>query len=293
MVSLYGEVRKLQKGVPSEKQPASLRATVDELKRYATNHFREEEAFMKQTGFPDLPGHIVSHEAFVKSLLEVEHRMWNESISYVIELQHLIVGWLFEHINLMDMAYARFSRGETLVTIPLVKTSPVAVKTSPASSRTESADAAKSSQEAFRKSLRSRLRMTGITKIDREHQQLLENIINLNLLVEELSKRKPMTRDWQKIDQAIDFLLSYGRDHFKGEEAWMKGIGYPQLAIHADEHNRLLDRLQKLVPKLAKDRQVLYVVDMNFFLVEWLLTHTNRTDILYVEYAKTSNISLS
>ncbi|MBF0175574.1 MAG: hemerythrin family protein [Magnetococcales bacterium] len=286
MVSLYSEVKKLQKGVPGQEEHDSLRATINELKRYATKHFQEEEAFMRRIAFPGLEPQIAAHQAFVKSLLEVEKRMWEESISYVIDLQHLVVGWLFEHINLMDMAYGRFSRGEKESVGPLTKTLQASSSASLPQQREKTKSPDTKSQADFRNSLRSRLRMTGIPRIDKEHQQLLEQVIDLNILAEGLSTRKPSLKDWQQIDQAIHFLTTYCRDHFTGEEAWMRSVGYPKLAVHTEEHKRLLIRLQDLAAKLSKDHQVLYVVDLNFFLVEWLLTHTSRTDFLYVEFGK-------
>ncbi|MBF0153804.1 MAG: hemerythrin domain-containing protein [Magnetococcales bacterium] len=292
MVSLYGEVKKLQKAAPGKEDLVTLRRAIDELKSYATRHFQEEEAYMKNMEFPAVHSHIAAHQAFVGGLLEVENRIWKESVSYVIDLLHLIVGWLFEHINQMDMVYARFSRGEKVTVPPLARSAPVALPAQPKAPDGKTPDGRKSASQAeFRDSLRRRLRMTGIAPIDKEHQQLLERIIDLNLLVEELSLRKPTAKDWQVIDRAIHFLHNYGRDHFRGEEAWMRNVGYPGLAVHADEHKRLLTRLQDLAAKLAKDRQVLYIVDMNFFLVEWLLTHTVRSDFLYVEFAKSRNIS--
>ncbi|MBF0418369.1 MAG: hemerythrin family protein, partial [Magnetococcales bacterium] len=113
IVRLYGEVRKLQKETPNEQSIASLRTTLQELKSYASRHFREEETFMTRIRYPGMNAHLEAHRQFVQSLLALEARLWQESISFVVDLLHLVVEWLFAHINQMDMGYALFAKSAT------------------------------------------------------------------------------------------------------------------------------------------------------------------------------------
>ncbi|MBF0423478.1 MAG: hemerythrin family protein [Magnetococcales bacterium] len=288
MVELYAEVKKLQKETPGQQDMDNLRKVIEELKGYATEHFKHEISFMTSIKFPELAAHQAAHQLFVEQLLLTEKRLWQESISYAVELMHMVVGWLFEHINQVDTRYVRFSRGEQLrptTPLPRKPTSP-----SRSSGPVQSARPRGKTTQDFRDSLHNRLIKTGILKFDQEHLNLLNRIIDTNLMVEELYSRQPNPSDWKKIDETISALTDYCHSHFRGEEAWMSKINYPRLDQHVSEHQQLQKRLQEIALKLKDDRQVYYVVDFNFFLMEWLMTHTSRSDLLYAEYAKKNKL---
>lgn len=287
IVRLYGEVRKLQKETPDPDSVASLRGTLQDLKSYATRHFQEEEAFMHRINYPGVAAHVEAHRVFVKTLLDLEARIWRESISFVVDLLHLVVGWLFQHINQLDMGYARFSKGGESPKA-CTEASPHVVS---AASSGMGSDSSKAGRElSFRESMRLRLRKTGIDSFDREHLELMNRIVHINTLAGKLTLRPPTSRDWEEIDQAVAFLLGYCSTHFSGEEAWMAEVGYPKRAEHAREHHRLLIRLKELAGRLTQDRNVYFIVDMNLFVTEWFLTHTIRSDALYGEFARSRKL---
>ncbi|MEO5347425.1 MAG: hemerythrin domain-containing protein [Magnetococcus sp. YQC-9] len=286
MVPLYAEVRKLQKGAPDSESVTSLRHTLRELKEYAKRHFQEEEAFMSRIHYPHLAAHADAHQVFVKSLLDLEARIWQESIVYVVDLFHLVIGWLFQHINQMDMDYARFSNGgnkDQPSCRPMA--SPVTQNTLRALGKSMD-DKSEHDLAALRNSLRQRLRKTGIEQFDQEHMELMNRIIGVNILTEKLISRRPSDEDWTEIDRAIEFLFRYCRYHFSSEEAWMKKIDFPGLANHAFKHQQILNRLKELSVQLIQERKVQFIVDMNLFVTEWFLTHTNRTDLQYAEFVQ-------
>ncbi|MBF0260986.1 MAG: hemerythrin family protein [Magnetococcales bacterium] len=288
IVRLYGEVRTLQKETPDTDSVASLRGTLQELKSYATRHFQEEEAFMHRINYPGVTAHCEAHRVFVKSLLDLEARIWRESISFVVDLLHLVVGWLFQHINQLDMGYARFSKGGVL---PKGVTEPRASPALQGSSGIGPASGQTGREISFRESMLLRLRKTGIDPFDQEHVELMNRIVHINTLTKRLTSRPPTPKDWAEIDQAVEFLMAYTRYHFSGEEAWMNKVGYPKRGEHAQEHQRLLARLKELVERLTQERNVYFIVDMNLFVTEWFLTHTVRADSLYGEFAKSRKLS--
>lgn len=283
MVELYAEVRKLQKASPGQEDKVTLRTVIDELKSYAAKHFANEEKFMAEITFPGLAQHKEAHKLFVAKLLEIETRMWKQSISYVVDLLHLLVGWLFEHINQMDMAYVRFHRGETVKIAPNVTPSKQPPPRKPATTIGKN-------PKDYRNALQDRLRPTGISQFDRDHRKLVDLINDLSIIAESLYTRKPTPSDWQKIDQALQDLTSFARSHFMAEEMWMKKVGYPLLDNHTEQHRHLQNRLRELTTKLTEERQVTFIVDINFFLVEWLMTHTGKSDLDYGAFAKKHTI---
>ncbi len=284
MVELYSEVRKLQKVAPGQEDLVALRSVIDELKGYATKHFANEHTFMTEIKFPGLAQHNEAHKRFVRKLLEIEERIWKQSVSYVVDLLHLLVGWLFEHINQMDMAYVRYSRGEVVKEIPK-PAAVVAPSRQPAPRKPVGHTSGKSASD-FRGSLHDRLRPTGVAQFDREHRKLIDLISDLSVIAESLYTRKPTPADWQKMDQTLQELTNFARSHFMAEEMWMKRVGYPHLDKHAEQHQHLQNQLRQLTTKLTEERQVTFIVDINFFLVEWLMTHTIKTDMDYGEFAK-------
>ncbi|MEO5347112.1 MAG: bacteriohemerythrin [Magnetococcus sp. YQC-9] len=290
IVKLYAEVRKLQRDPPGSESLASLRTTLDELKNYATRHFQEEEAFMRKIQYPGFEPHRQAHQLFVKSVLDLEARIWQESVSYVIDLLHLVVGWLFQHINQLDMAYARFSRGEHSSQDFTELHTPPALKVARSSSSDSKTSSKKSEQAEFRDLLRQRMRKTGIERFDQEHLELMNRILRINQLTEKLASRKPTPKDWEEVDQANEFLFGYCRSHFLAEESWMDEIDYPKRTEHAQEHRRLLTRLKELSARLVEERNIYFIVDMNLFVTEWFLTHSVRLDLQYAEYARAKNL---
>ncbi|MGN7613657.1 bacteriohemerythrin [Magnetococcales bacterium HHB-1] len=279
IAEVYIQVKALQKRSPTEDDLLQLEKELQALKGYAASHFAEEEAFMKKIGFKGLEGHILEHRRFVAGLEEKERLMKEESVSYAIDLLHLVVNWLFDHINRMDMQYSRFSQGESYEAKPVEvnKERPVSTPLSTRRSRNESGDAA-------RRRLEGSLRDVGVARFNTEHKKLLGGMLELQELVSQLTRTPPTQEHWRKIDNLLEFLVKYAQDHFRGEEALLMKHRYPDLARHKRDHERYINKVKALSKQLKEERQVSFTVDLNFFLVEWFLTHTCRVDLQYKEF---------
>jgi len=78
---------------------------IRELEAYAQTHFRAEELFMSQTGYPRLDFHKKAHDAFVQRLKSEEEAMADGgwiSTSLLLFLR----DWLITHILVADREYA-------------------------------------------------------------------------------------------------------------------------------------------------------------------------------------------
>ncbi|MEO5376542.1 MAG: hemerythrin domain-containing protein [Magnetococcus sp. DMHC-6] len=274
IIEVYAHVKKLQMHAPEPGDIKALTATLDHLKQYAGRHFRSEEVFMEKNQFTELDIHRRAHQKFVQALLELEEKIHQKSVSYVIDLLHLVMGWLFDHINQMDTRYSKAFLGQSL--------SPAVCKTvvPPLNESKES----QTSGSIFRDQLLKRLVVTGNTHIDHEHRQLLDQILNFHKFVENIQVRKPENADWKKVDHILDFLTQYCLTHFKHEENILKQHQYPLLNGHIEEHQKLISKLEELKKQLLKERNILFTVDLKFFLVEWFLQHTTRSDSKYKSY---------
>lgn len=273
---VYLQMKLLQQGRPGSAEMEGLRQVLGELKEYALFHFRAEERFMEGIAFPQLERHRQAHGKFVEVVLQLEEKVFRDSPAYVVELLHLVVSWLFEHINQMDMQYSRAAQGQPLARE--LEPTPPPQRPSRARGGHSPGGPGTTGEGGWR------LPATGIPQVDREHRELVERMGELERLVGELNTRAVREEDWDRVDALLEFLGEYAQTHFRHEEDLLSRYHYPGLARHVGEHRRFRERLAELVATLKGDRRITFVVDMRFFLLEWLLTHIARSDMEYVPF---------
>lgn len=87
-----------------------LKDIFDRLKAYTEEHFRDEEAYMKEIGFPDLEAHADEHIL----LLTRVNTMWRlikggETISPK-SVSLFVSEWISDHILQKDVAIGEYAR---------------------------------------------------------------------------------------------------------------------------------------------------------------------------------------
>ena len=81
-----------------------------ELFNYTVGHFKREEAYLREEGYPDLQRHIVIHQKLtrkVRDLRQRVHDMYRQQ-QFGDDLVELLSGWLKDHILQEDGKYYRF-----------------------------------------------------------------------------------------------------------------------------------------------------------------------------------------
>lgn len=87
---------------------------LDELHDYTEEHFQDEEAYMKEIGYPKLPQQISAHRAFIDKLVKLdlgdidfidEHQQ-----EYLEDLIIYLLDWLTHHILIMDHQIADWKK---------------------------------------------------------------------------------------------------------------------------------------------------------------------------------------
>jgi hemerythrin len=90
-----------------------------------------------------------------------------------------------------------------------------------------------------------------------------------------------------KKKEAIEYysltLARYVVEHFAHEEAFMKEIGYPQLAEHAQLHENFKKSFMQSLPKLASYDEAAFRAALSDAFT-WIITHIGRTDQRYARY---------
>lgn len=135
--------------------------------------------------------------------------------------------------------------------------------------------------EAYRRELQDKLKDVGVERFNQAHRKMLGYVLSFHQLVEELTGRKPDGQDWRMIDGLLGDLSDYTRTHFTEEEKMMAQGSYPGLDAHRLEHQRFIDKLSGFREECLARKEISFSVELKFFLLDWLFSHINRTDMKY------------
>jgi hemerythrin-like metal-binding protein len=78
---------------------------IAELNGYATLHFADEEAFMKEKNHPDLPIQEHAHAYFIQKVQEFMKEIHQENEELNREILGFLKDWLLRHIIEVDRRY--------------------------------------------------------------------------------------------------------------------------------------------------------------------------------------------
>lgn len=112
--------------------------------------------------------------------------------------------------------------------------------------------------------------ISGYRSVDNEHRLQLNLIGAIRQAVAE-------GRPKSEIDEIIDRLIDFTREHFDSEDALMRLFQYPHADNHADEHERTLQQLEELGAAHRSGRVTL-TLDRVDMLSDWIRQHILTTD---------------
>lgn len=84
---------------------------IKELREYTVLHFRQEEAFMAEKGFPGRLEHARVHDNLVKKVKDYQRMLYEKRDVSPEVLRELLSSWLLDHILQEDMRLKRFLEG--------------------------------------------------------------------------------------------------------------------------------------------------------------------------------------
>lgn len=122
----------------------------------------------------------------------------------------------------------------------------------------------------------------GIAHIDQEHARLFElaqetyDLLNDNLLHDKT----------EKLTSLISQLIDYTKTHFAHEEAYLESIHYTHIPAHCTLHRTFEQSLMEFdLDSMGDDweNQNEVVEKLLDFLVQWLISHIQKVDMLYVK----------
>jgi hemerythrin len=122
----------------------------------------------------------------------------------------------------------------------------------------------------------------GIAGIDKQHQQLIQ-------LLNELNTAMLAGKGREVYSKTVSGLIQYTQTHFKAEERYFDEFGYPEAATHKREHAEFVKKVAGFKAELDAGRASLSV-DMLRFLSGWLQTHIKGTDKKYTDFLNARGI---
>ena len=115
-----------------------------------------------------------------------------------------------------------------------------------------------------------------VHQFDAQHKKLFE-IINTLADAMRIGQGEDVLRE------VVGQLAVYTRTHFLQEEVAMRQTGYPGLAAHQEQHNKLMADVEKYKTELDEGRKPNLVTLLNF-LRTWLVQHIQKTDKQYADH---------
>lgn len=109
--------------------------------------------------------------------------------------------------------------------------------------------------------------LLGVAEIDEQHRQLVR-------LVNRLNRAVNGEDDAGEVAALFARLFEATREHFDTEHRYMQQYGYPAMAVHDHEHQRLLDELSRMAADAAPGNELLILQRLK----DWLLDHINGAD---------------
>lgn len=124
----------------------------------------------------------------------------------------------------------------------------------------------------------------GVAAVDADHRKLFSLV---NYLYDSMIQGK----DKPVIDDFIDSLIIYTRQHFDREETFFEETVYPDRAAHKKEHEDLIAQITDAHKKYKANASSTQLLEMIGFLNKWMIEHIRKSDQKYAPYLKARGIS--
>ncbi len=105
---LAGMINQLHQAMKHSGSFESVGDILKELAEYTVFHFKREEEYFAQTGYPDQNAHEEEHRKLVKAVLDLIERFEAGNFSVAIDLLGIAKEWLIEHIMKSDMRFTPY-----------------------------------------------------------------------------------------------------------------------------------------------------------------------------------------
>lgn len=103
---LFDIINELETNIFDEVALEQLIKTLEDLSKYAWEHFKEEEKILVELNMPHLEEHKEEHHLFKKKIMSITQSFINgKEASQVADIHSFLTHWLENHILTVDMKY--------------------------------------------------------------------------------------------------------------------------------------------------------------------------------------------
>ncbi len=105
---LVGMINDLNDAMRHGKGKDVLGKIINDLITYTATHFRTEEKYFDQFGYPEANSHKNEHSEFVKKVSEFKDGFEKCKLGLSIQVMDFLRGWLEKHIKEVDRKFGPF-----------------------------------------------------------------------------------------------------------------------------------------------------------------------------------------
>jgi len=123
---------------------------------------------------------------------------------------------------------------------------------------------------------------SGIEVLDAQHRKYFDLLSDF---LEKASKPASTPEKASELAETFDFLRQYAVEHFSTEQEVMEISGYPDSALHEDEHLYFLRHVEELYQRLkTRGYSPQLAREVNYYTAEWFIEHIRLTDMKLVKF---------
>ena len=107
-------INELNRSITEGRKQAEIKERLQFIVEDATRHFRQEERFLLEWGYPDIESHTLSHTLALKALQRIQEAFIPYGLdSEWVDAGLLLKSILISHILTEDMKYADYYRSRS------------------------------------------------------------------------------------------------------------------------------------------------------------------------------------
>ena len=108
--ALFDAVDALRAACNAGKGRVEIIKTIQFVTDYTVQHFADEEALQKKSGYPKCAEHKLKHEEFMAQVKELRREIDDNGPTIVLlsKLNMLLSGWLINHVKYVDNEIAQY-----------------------------------------------------------------------------------------------------------------------------------------------------------------------------------------
>ncbi len=111
-VELFSLFDRFVDGCANARGKESVIELYQSLKAYMEQHFRDEEALMAKSGYPELEKHKREHQKYQRQVLELGSAISRDGVTLMdlVQTNKLLVNWLVNHVQDVDQKFGEYLR---------------------------------------------------------------------------------------------------------------------------------------------------------------------------------------